>query len=63
MVETLKKDPEVGGMRIQILEENYELKRENVKLVETNTKQADEIKKLREELNRRDAMEKDMEKN
>ena len=63
MVETVKKDPEVGGMRIQILEENYELKRENVKLVETNTKQADEIKKLREELNRRDAMEKDMEKN
>lgn len=50
MVETVKKDPEVGGMRIQILEENYELKRENVKQAETITRQADEIIKQSDEI-------------
>lgn len=72
MVETVKKDPEVGGMRIQIIEELYELKQENIKLTEDarqaeekNTRQAEEIAKLaeeiaklREELDRSTAMEK-----
>ncbi|MDE6712614.1 MAG: hypothetical protein K2K20_02655 [Lachnospiraceae bacterium] len=67
MVETVKRDPEVGGMRIQILEENYELKQEvtrqaeenkrqaeeNKRQTEENKRQAEEIKRLREELNRK----------
>ena len=60
MVETVKRDPEVGRMRIQILEENYELKQEvtrqaeeNKRQAEENKKQAEEIKRLREELDRR----------
>lgn len=65
MVETVKNDQEVGGMRIKIIEENYELKREVTRQAEENTKQANEITKLteeiirlREELNRRNEMEK-----
>lgn len=60
MVETVKNDQEVGGMRIKIIEENYELKQEVTKQADEITKQADEIAKLteeiislREELNRR----------
>ena len=60
MVETVKRDPEVGRMRIQILEENYELKQEVTRQADKITAQADkitaqkeEIKRLREELNRR----------
>ncbi|MDE6531263.1 MAG: hypothetical protein K2K96_10930 [Lachnospiraceae bacterium] len=53
MVETVKRDPEVGRMRIQILEENYELKQEVTRQAEENKRQAEEIKRLREELNRR----------
>lgn len=58
MVEIVKNDSEVGGMRIQILEENYELKQENIKLTEEKEKLAEEIAKLREELNRRTVMDK-----
>lgn len=72
MVETVKKDPEVGGMRIQILEENYELKREVTRQADKITEQADEIikqsdeieklkdeiKSLREELYQRKSIEK-----
>ena len=50
MVETVKKDSEVGGMRIQIIDEVIKLSEENAKLVEEN-------KKLREELERKKAME------
>ncbi len=67
MVETVKNDQEVGGMRIKIMEENYNLKQEVTKQADEITKQADEITKqadeitklneeiisLREELNRR----------
>lgn len=50
MVETVKRDPEVGRMRIQILEENYELKQENIRQAEELAKQAEENKKLTEEI-------------
>ncbi len=50
MVETVKKDPEVGGMRIQILEENYELKREVTRQADKITEQADEITKQTNEI-------------
>lgn len=57
MVETVKRDPEVGGMRIQILEEINELRQEvtkqaeeNKKQMEENKKQAEEITKLTEEI-------------
>ncbi len=50
MVETVKKDPEVGGMRIQILEENYELKREVTRQADKITEQADEITKQSDEI-------------
>ena len=50
MVETVKRDPEVGRMRIQILEENYELKQENIRQAEEIVKQAEENKKLTEEI-------------
>lgn len=42
MVETVKNDPEMGGMRIQILEDNYELKQENIKLTEEKARQVEE---------------------
>lgn len=66
MVEAVKKDSEVGGMRIQILDENIKmaqeikkqateiekLAEEKIKLADEKTKQAEEIIKLREELMR-----------
>lgn len=59
MVETVKEDPEVAGMHIQMVEEILKMERENEKLAEENaelaaeiTKQADEITKLKEELAR-----------
>lgn len=72
MVETVKKDPEVGGMRIQIVEEVIKLSEENAKLTDVNTRQAAEnarltdvnsrqaaeIAKLREELSRKNTLEK-----
>ena len=65
MVDTIKKDSEVGGMRIQIVDELIKLSEEVTKLTDENaqqaeeiTKQAEEITKLREELERRHAIEK-----
>ncbi len=59
MVEAVKKDSEVGGIRIQILDENIkmaqEIKKQTAeieKLADEKTKQAEEIIKLREELMR-----------
>ncbi len=49
MVETVKKDPEVGGMRIQIVDELIKLSEEINKQVEVNVKQTEEINKLAEE--------------
>ncbi|MDE6712939.1 MAG: hypothetical protein K2K20_04320, partial [Lachnospiraceae bacterium] len=50
MVESVKNDQEVGGMRIKIIEENYNLKQEVTKQADEITKQADEIAKLTEEI-------------
>ena len=66
MVETVKEDPEVAGMRIQIVEENIRMAEEIAKQAEENaelteeitkkeeeiTKQAEEITKLKKELAR-----------
>lgn len=49
MVETVKKDPEVGGMRIQILDEVIKLSEENAKLTEEKAKMAEENAKVTEE--------------
>lgn len=71
MVETVKKDPEVGGMRIQILDEVIKLSEENArvteeyakvteekaKLTEEKAKMAEEIKRLREKLNQKNIRE------
>lgn len=71
MVETVKRDPEVGGMRIQLVEdvirlseektkleeENSKMAEENSKMAEENAKMAEELIKLRKELARRDAEE------
>lgn len=71
MVETVKRDSEVGSMRIQLFDENIKLSRDNMRLTEEkkllateNTKltdeiakQADEIARLREELDRRGVLE------
>lgn len=56
MVETVKNDQEVGRMRIQILEDLYNMTQEISKLTKENTRQAEEITKLREELNRQNAI-------
>lgn len=50
MVETVRKDPEVGGMRIQIVEDNIRMAEEISKLIEENTKQSEEITKQSEEI-------------
>ena len=50
MVETVKKDSEVGGMRIQIVDELIKMTEENVILTDENAKQADEITKLTDEI-------------
>lgn len=50
MVENVKKDSEVGGMRIQIVDELIKMADENAKLTDENAKQAEEIAKLKEEL-------------
>lgn len=52
MVETVRKDSEVGGMRIRIVDELIKLSDENAKLTEENTRQSDEITKLSEEIKR-----------
>lgn len=57
MVETVKKDPEVGGMRIQILDEVIKLSEENAKLTKEKEKMAEEIKKLMDELNQKNIRE------
>lgn len=57
MVETVKRDSEVGSMRIQLFDENIKLSRDNVRLTEEkrllateNTKLTDEITKQAEEI-------------
>lgn len=52
MVEAVKKDPEVGGMRIQILDEVIKLSEENAKLTKEKEKMAEEInqKNIRESM-------------
>lgn len=64
LVETVKKDPEVGGMRIQLFDENIKMAQEikrltdenasqiekSARLAEENTKQADEIMKQAAEI-------------
>ncbi|MDE6742940.1 MAG: hypothetical protein K2J95_03565 [Lachnospiraceae bacterium] len=49
MVETVKNDREVDGMRIKIIEENYELKQEVTRQAEKITEQADKIIRQAEE--------------
>lgn len=58
MVETVRKDSEVGGMRIQIVDDLIRASEENARLREQNAKQAEEITKLREELAQKNATEK-----
>lgn len=65
MVVNVKRDPEVGGMRIQLVEGVFKLSEENAKLLEEigkigeeNAKMSEEIKKLRGELAQRNAGEK-----
>lgn len=60
MVEIVRKDPEVGEMRIQLVddviklsEEKARLMEENAKMSEENAKLQEEILKLREELKRK----------
>ena len=60
MVEIVRKDPEVGEMRIQLVddviklsEEKARLTEENAKMSEENAKLQEEILKLREELKRK----------
>lgn len=49
MVETVKRDPEVGGMRIQLVEDVIKLSEENAKILEENAKISEENVKLSEE--------------
>ena len=65
MVETVKRDPEVVGMYIQLVEdviklseENVKLTEENAKMTEENAKMAEELIKLRSELARKESEEK-----
>lgn len=50
MVETVKKDKEVGGMRIQIVDELIKLSEENARQAEVITNQAEENIRLKEEI-------------
>lgn len=50
MIETVRKDPEVGGMRIQIVEDNIRMAEVISKLTEENTKQSEKITKMSEEI-------------
>lgn len=52
MVETVKKDPEVIGMHIQLVEDVIKLSEENTKLAEENTKMAEENSKNPERIGR-----------
>ncbi len=56
MVETVKKDSEVGGMRIQIVDELIKMSEENAKQAEENAKLTEEITKLKEELAQKNAL-------
>ncbi len=56
MVETVKKDSEVGGRRIQIGEELIKMSEENAKQAEENAKLTEEITKLKEELAQKNAL-------
>ena len=70
MVETVKRDPEVGGMRIQLVdeviklteenarvtEENARVTEEKARVMEENARMAEEIIKLREELRRKEEL-------
>ncbi len=56
MVETVKKDSEVGGMRIQIVDELIKMSEENAKQAEENAKLTEEIKKLKEVLAQKNAL-------
>ena len=49
MVEMVKKDPEVAGMRIQIVDDVIRLTEENVRIAEENAKKAEQITELTEE--------------
>lgn len=49
MVETVKKDPEVGGMRIQLVEDVLKLSEEKTRLSEENAKMSEENAKISEE--------------
>ncbi len=46
MVETVKKDPEVIGMHIQLVEDVIKLSEENTKLAEENSKNPERIGRL-----------------
>lgn len=50
MVETVKEDPEVAGMRIQMVEEILKMERENAKQAETIENQAETIENQAEEI-------------
>ncbi len=52
MVETVKKDPEVIGMRIQIVDDVIRLQEENARIVEEKDKISDERDKISEEKDR-----------
>ena len=49
MVETVKKDPEVIGMRIQLVEDVIMLREEKAKLTEENARMTEENAKMTEE--------------
>ena len=46
MVEKVKKDPEVTGMRIQIVDDVIRLREENARILEESTKKTKQIKEL-----------------
>lgn len=58
MVELVKKDPEVNGMRIQLVDDVIKLSEENARISEEKARLEEENAKLREELKRRDEEEK-----
>ncbi len=56
MVENVKKDAEVGGVRIQMVDELIKTSDENAKQAEENAKLTEEITKLKEELAQKNAL-------
>lgn len=49
MIETVKKDPEVGGMQIQLVQDVVRLSEEKARLTEENAKMSEENAKMSEE--------------